>query len=383
MRVGRPSLVRSEGGSELSAEVGGHRLFYRAPPGALTAERVEPFVAAAVMAAMTRRETLDFDPEVPVSPRMLAGVERAQDILQAWNPALRKVEVRARLGLAKRAQEGVALFFSGGVDGTYSLVKHEAEITHLVFIHGLEITLANRDLFRQALTRNEAAAERYGKILLPVETNLRELAAAHGLGNYLFQGAILAGVALALGFPRVYVGATFTYRDLHPWGTHPVLDPLWSTEATEIIHDGAEAHRTEKLARIAARPEALRFLRVCLGNSSEYNCGRCEKCWRTMLTLRLLGVRTDSFPPLSSVGRGPRIASEHERVFLADNLDLALRVGDREVARALRRSLWRYEFRQLVKLADSALADGRVRRAWRRLRGHPGKPEMIDPTPAS
>lgn len=381
MRVGRPALAGSEQGSEVSAEVGGQRLFFRAPSSAITAARIEPFLPAAVMAAMARRESLEVDPAAPVSPRLLQGIDRIQDILQSWNPALGKVEVRARPETPASGREGVALFFSGGVDGTYSLVKHEAEITHLVFIHGLEITLDNRRLFEQALQRNQAAAQRYGKALVPVETNLRELASAHGLGNYLFQGAILAGVALALGFPRIYVGATFTYRDLHPWGTHPLLDPRWSTETTEIVHDGAEAHRTEKLARIATRPEALRALRVCLGNRTEYNCGRCEKCRRTMLTLRLMGVRTESFPPLTSVGRIPRITSDHERVFLADNLALALRVGDREAVRALRWTLWRYELREWSRLADSALFDGGLRKAWRRLRGRSGKPARIEPTP--
>jgi len=46
----------------------------------------------------------------------------------------------------------------------------------------------------------------------------------------------------------------------------------------------------KKVAFIADSDTALRFLRVCpeVGDG-EYNCGRCEKCVRTMINLELEG----------------------------------------------------------------------------------------------
>jgi hypothetical protein len=101
----------------------------------------------------------------------------------------------------------------------------------------------------------------------------------------------MATVANLLGFGRVYVPATYTYADLFPWGSHPLLDPLWRTEGTEIIHDSAEVSRFDKLAALAHDEVAQEHLRVCWENrDGAYNCGRCEKCTRTMIALRAHGV---------------------------------------------------------------------------------------------
>ena len=73
--------------------------------------------------------------------------------------------------------------------------------------------------------------------------------------------------------------------------SHPALDPLWSTEAVEVVHDGAETRRVDKVAALAASPLALRYLRVCWENrGGAYNCGRCGKCMRTMVDLDLAGA---------------------------------------------------------------------------------------------
>ena len=39
-----------------------------------------------------------------------------------------------------------------------------------------------------------------------------------------------------------------TYAHLGPLGSHPLLDPLWSSEDVELVHDGCEATRLDKLA---------------------------------------------------------------------------------------------------------------------------------------
>ena len=111
----------------------------------------------------------------------------------------------------------------------------------------------------------------------------------------------MASVALLLAprFRKIYFAAGSTHRHLPPRGLHPLLDHLWSTEGTEFVHDGCEASRFGKLAAIASRRVGRRTLRVCWENrDSAYNCGRCEKCLRTMACLRALGVLDDyrTFP---------------------------------------------------------------------------------------
>jgi bacterioferritin-associated ferredoxin len=70
-----------------------------------------------------------------------------------------------------------------------------------------------------------------------------------------------------------------------------ITDPLLSSLSFAIVHDGAEQHRVGKARALAAWPEALRNLRVCwAGRSADTNCGRCEKCVRTILEFRAAGV---------------------------------------------------------------------------------------------
>jgi hypothetical protein len=104
----------------------------------------------------------------------------------------------------------------------------------------------------------------------------------------------MAGVALLLQheFRKVYFAGSTTsnYNNLRPQGTHPLLDPLWSTETTAFFHDGCEVRRVEKAAQIAESHVAMRHLQVCgkrttYGTYGTHNCGRCEKCVRTMLNL--------------------------------------------------------------------------------------------------
>jgi hypothetical protein len=100
-----------------------------------------------------------------------------------------------------------------------------------------------------------------------------------------------------------------------PRGSHPQLDPLWSTERVEVVHDYAELDRAGKLAAIVRdRPGLLEHLHVCFTPDSAENCGRCAKCLLTMACLQAAGagglpsafpgeldldaLRKLSFPPL-------------------------------------------------------------------------------------
>jgi hypothetical protein len=142
----------------------------------------------------------------------------------------------------------------------------------------------------------------------------------------------------------MFIAASRSYADLIPLGSHPLLDPLWSTETTEFVHDGCEATRIEKAAVIASDDIALKHLRVCWENrGGAYNCGRCEKCLRTMACLRTLGVlqRCSAFEsPLNLKALADLKVKRIPRAYLENNLEVLERSGaDPELAEALRRCL--------------------------------------------
>jgi hypothetical protein len=88
------------------------------------------------------------------------------------------------------------------------------------------------------------------------------------------------------------IGSSEAYNALVlPWGSNPVTDHLLSGSALRIVHDGAGYSRTQKVEELAKFPTAAKSLKACWeGKETFKNCGRCEKCIRTLLNFKAVGV---------------------------------------------------------------------------------------------
>jgi hypothetical protein len=98
----------------------------------------------------------------------------------------------------------------------------------------------------------------------------------------LLQGTYATGV----------IANSFPYSHMYlPWGSNPITDRLLSSACFDIVHDGAAFTRIEKVQILSQWPESVQNLRVCLvGEKRDENCCRCEKCIRTILEFRVLGL---------------------------------------------------------------------------------------------
>ena len=317
MRVSDIRVIESAGGCQLEGfvESDAHpdetdwfapfRLWHRFPAWCaplLSARNGDPFLAALLLPAMRLGERLHLD--APVSPKLLAATPEILTIYQAFDPRSRRVPVEAVARKEPLPTDGsasrVGLFFSMGVDSSYSLLKYQRDhpgdtdtLTHLISLHGIDVDHDGwNEAFPQPLLTNfERVAQETGKTLTPVITNVRKVGARFAPWTML-HGAALASVALALGsgLRRVLIASSASYDAIYPWGTHPVLDPLWSTEGLTVVHDGCEADLASKIAAVAGSPLVLETLRVCPGFGNGYNCGRCMKCMRTMIALLQAGA---------------------------------------------------------------------------------------------
>ncbi len=293
--IGMPKLVEQDTGILVSVSLiigqRSHELWYGTPPGSVSTA-VDPFVPAALLATMATGGCLRTIG--PISAKLLRSIPMIQDIFAVWDPRFRRIALEAepKSGSGRGMPQGVAAFFTGGVDSWYTLLKHFDEITHLIFVHGFDVRLDDLPLRKKVSATIQGVAAGLQKPLVEVETNLRTITDQYVEWDY-YHGGGLASVALLLSprFRKVYIPGTHSYAALLPLGSHPMLDPLWSTEETEIVHDGCEAPRVHKVARIASSDLALRTLRVCWENrGGAYNCGQCEKCLRTMVALRVVGA---------------------------------------------------------------------------------------------
>jgi len=246
----------------------------------------------------------------------------------------------------------------------------------------LEMSGKYSGTYQKAMVRNTRFVQSFGKSLIPVETNHYSFGYRYNMSRNLTQGSALASVALLLGFPCVYFPSSFSYDQLYPYGSHPLTDPLYSNGCVEIIHDGCEARRVDKIKKIIKYESALANLRVCF-HDVNVNCGKCTKCLRTMIALNLLGAPAGPLPPLPPLKeiRKSQISGDIEMTFFKETVDLALQVENQELQDALRACMERYERIQLFKDFDRVFLGGLIKRVYRRIKKDSPGIRRIDTTP--
>lgn len=267
------------------------------------------WVAPAMVIAMRHGATLKLAD--PVSPGRREDLGIIQDVFATWYPdVMTRVPLRLRKGtpLPRRPlredQRVVGACFTGGVDSFYTLLRNgTANVGALVYGHGLDVPEDQSPFAGRVEQLLDSVSLETGIPLLSARTNLRRVLS---WGSVRWgkdgHGAALAslGTVFSSRLRALRVPSTHSYLDNLPWGSHPLLDHRWSTNRLKIIYDGAEADRVEKTEFIADSPLAQRHLRVCFSQFEALNCGRCEKCVRTMLTLEMAGSlnRFRYFEPL-------------------------------------------------------------------------------------
>jgi hypothetical protein len=260
--------------------------------------------------AMRSGETLEIHAEV--SPKLMQTTAKIQQTFATWNPEFSQIRIEAPVRQSPPEAHGSrrGLFFSCGIDSFYSLMRNEGRsqqeedksITDLIVLRGFDIhhRSPNSGLYDRLLYNSSRVARKFGIRILPVTTNARELTDRY-VHSCWSSGGFLASVGLCLQktFREVLIAASDAYSDLVPWGSHPDIDPLWSTESLAFVHDGCEASRVEKTRFVSNHPLVMDTLRVCSQSYATlaysprlYNCGMCEKCMRTMVGLHIAGTLT-------------------------------------------------------------------------------------------
>jgi hypothetical protein len=216
--------------------------------------------------------------------------------------------------------EGAALLFSGGLDSTYSLYRNIAMKPRLVMILGVwDIPISDAVFQKGIVGEYSDYAQRMGLDISFIKTNALELFyVKNDEINFLwerFQGShegnFWDGLGFSLGhlcqaaplsvgrFDQLIVSAGFnkslTMRD-HPNASSPGADESIAWANLRVKHEGP-VYRHEKTLYLRDHLKSGEVkLRVCW-SSPEYlkqngltNCGKCEKCLRTIAALTYSGV---------------------------------------------------------------------------------------------
>jgi hypothetical protein len=303
---------------------------------------------------------------LPVDRLLYRNTRELMAMWSIWYPDVRPVEVVADCLTDPPPARGErsAAFFSTGVDSFFTTLRSAdpgaIPIDDLISVWGFDMPYDQAGAVAKRGQRLASIARELGKTLVDVATNLRSTRLRQTSWGYLLHGGALASVGLALEgrYGTLLVAGPYDYGHVVPWGTHPQTDGLLSTSGTEVLHDGATYDRFEKVEYIARFEIALKNLHVCYRQTSDVNCGACEKCLRTMSMLEVLGK-------LEACGTFPRNASVSERlsrVYVANARGEshyrrirreALARGRGDIARAARVTLRRSpRIRRLMTIPD-------------------------------
>lgn len=307
-------------------------------------------LASCMLPAMLLGETLEVDDTFSISSTLRQNLNEFQRIFVSWFDDVQLIDIVIADNQFRQiplTSSDAAVFFSGGVDASYSFFQLEPEIDHLIFCLGLDIQLHELARCQKALEGANKFAQHYGKNLIVIESNFRT--AFNNLSARRCQIVLLITYSLALGLETLYVPASHDAKELEPFRSHPLTDPLLSNGATKVVHHGMIS-RVEKTISIAQSDQALAFLRVC-NASDQFNCGECEKCLRTMATLAVIGKHSESLPPLDNVAklRSVKIWTPGKYHMWHDIKHYAQLHRSEPIANAVSKLCRAYEWKQLFK----------------------------------
>jgi hypothetical protein len=211
---------------------------------------------------------------------------------------------------------GSAQLFTGGVDSFTTYARHRDEKPDLISF-GI-YTLFNKSLQRRIFQELSMVTEKEGIALHRVESNMNYTffdhtalisdfdaslrgdswwaSVQHGLGLL----GICAPLTAIHNIGRVYIASSATkdptFATDRAWGSHPGIDGNVAWADVKAVHDGTEWSRQDKI-RFAIKPyieKTGNYPHLIVCNERErgkgLNCGRCEKCCRTIVGLALDGI---------------------------------------------------------------------------------------------
>lgn len=292
----------------------------------LCEDRADAFLSIAFCVAIKTGQDISID--APVSARFLHSLNNT---MQPIFCKLYNVEKTIKITAVQTPVDilhgkAVGCGCSLGADSLASLYRHmgpETElgykVTHLALFNSCQF--GNQDqsettrAFRKGIKKIEPFAKEVGLPIVAINTNLNEFFKESGLTNtHRFINSTLS-CPLALQklfgkyiFASSYSIEQFEFSLIDQSHCESAYVPLFSTESMEIVLANPMMKRIDKTIYISRNKLTTKYLDVCLADQMAFsgrhidkwlktkkklNCGWCDKCLRTLLTLEIIGKIDD------------------------------------------------------------------------------------------
>lgn len=332
----------------------------------LTVDVYDAFLIAALYPAMYYGEPIEI--EGNVSKRVYHNICRyVLRLVKNYRPTFHEVPIKvAGFADAEKLSDKlhVGTGFSGGVDSFSTLLDNfyneedlDYKVDTLFFFHLgqygdiQKIQTAERARNRFHITEQFAAEIGVNAVFL--DTNLFKYYKPCWEYDAGIFCRIVAVLALQRSLKRYYISNAISYDELVKTNmaayyndlaesTDPIIMPLLSPNGLDIVCDGAQYSRSEKIARIVDWPLTQKYLNVCVNTTDSYieakNCSSCSKCMRTMMALESIDALSEfagvfnlkKYRHRAFLYKCEQIVHYH-MVYARDNVDFARAHGKRLV----------------------------------------------------
>ncbi len=260
---------------------------------------LDGFVNAVIFYAMGSGQDIRVDGRMTRSA--LLNLATFQEAWCRWRPGVYKpvrIEPHSLVDDPPRAPPRSIAAFSGGADAIFTALRHAGDpyaLDSVLLVHGFDVPTDRPDQFGKLVERVRPFLDHLRLRPRIVRTNIAELRFQDWLDSFLAQlSCCLHSFSHEFRFGLTGGGEPYDALVL-PWGQNPCTDYLLSGDGFTIVHDGAAFSRTEKIAAIAQDPIATRAIKVCWeAPDLSTNCGVCEKCVRTRLNFKAVGIDNPS-----------------------------------------------------------------------------------------
>ncbi len=319
----------------------------------LTDDVYDAFMVAMLFPAMFHNDSVTIDGCVSehLYDRITNYIQKCEI---AHHDYLHEVDVTVKgFSVTQKKQHLVGCGFTAGIDAfstvydRFVLEKKEShKISALFFFnvgtHGGGTEKARRK-FHTRYDYLKPLTQELGLPFVPMDSNLFDF--------YRFEWEFDAGIfcrnTAILVFQKVlsryYIAYDYSYWEIThmtetDYGavTDICNDQIFGTESLELVVDGAQYRRSEKIERLLDFPPFYKYLNVCVSaRPTPDNCSVCHKCLRTELALDILN-RLDEFRDVFDIEKFKSrrfkykcqtVVSRKTDIYSNDNCALAQRMG--------------------------------------------------------
>ena len=266
-------------------------------------ERSDAYVLAILNYAM--RYGHDIECETPLSEDIYYNLDKYLiDALMSYNKDFYRPTIRAEVASEPLpCANAIGTGISCGVDSLHALANQTNlkfkmhNITHLTFnnvgSHGVGEKAAK--LFAKRCEIPKKFAEEYGFEIVISDSNLMDVVEQYHYKTHTYSSMFPIYCLQKLYSVYYYASSGYRYHEFRlddgisrSCGSYEMLSlPLFSTHNLRIYSEGEGMTRMDKLRTVVKYEPSYKYLNVCLLDDN--NCGKCEKCVRTLLGIDALG----------------------------------------------------------------------------------------------